>query len=80
MGICLGMQLLGRKSEEGILPGLGLIPFDNIRFRLDDTDLRVPHMGWDIVEFKQDSPLLKNLNRIYRISKVRSIFEIDCLN
>ena len=49
LGICLGMQLLGRKSEEGKLDGLGLIPFDNIKFRLDNTELRVPHMGWDIV-------------------------------
>lgn len=61
LGICLGMQLLGRKSEEGTLPGLGLIPFDNIRFRLEHTNLRVPHMGWDIVDFKKEIPLLKGL-------------------
>ena len=79
MGICLGMQLLGRKSEEGILPGLGLIPFDNIRFRLDNTDLRVPHMGWDIVEFKQDSPLLKNLDGTQRYYFVHS-YHAKCDN
>ena len=78
-GICLGMQLLGRKSEEGILPGLGLIPFDNIRFRLDNTDLRVPHMGWDIVEFKQDSPLLKNLDGTQRYYFVHS-YHAKCDN
>lgn len=61
LGICLGMQLLGRKSEEGTLPGLGLIPFENIRFRLYATDFRVPHMGWDIVKFKQDNPLISGL-------------------
>lgn len=72
LGICLGMQLLGRKSEEGTLPGLGLIPFDNIRFRLDDTDLKVPHMGWDIVEFKKDSPLLKSLEGTQRYYFVHS--------
>ena len=72
LGICLGMQLLGRKSEEGILPGLGLIPFDNIRFKLDDTDLKVPHMGWDIVDFKQDNPLLKGLTGIQRYYFVHS--------
>jgi len=79
LGICLGMQLLGRKSEEGILPGLGLIPFDNIRFRLDDTGLRVPHMGWDIVEFKQDSPLLKNLDGTQRYYFVHS-YHAKCDN
>lgn len=72
LGICLGMQLLGRKSEEGGLPGLGLIPFDNIRFRLEDSNLRVPHMGWDIVEFKQSNPLLKNLQGIQRYYFVHS--------
>ena len=72
LGICLGMQLLGRKSEEGGLPGLGLIPFDNIRFRLEDSNLRVPHMGWDIVEFKQSNPVLKNLQGIQRYYFVHS--------
>lgn len=72
LGICLGMQLLGRKSEEGTLPGLGLIPFDNIRFRLEDTDLKVPHMGWDIVEFKQDNPLLSGLEGTQRYYFVHS--------
>lgn len=72
LGICLGMQLLGRKSEEGKLSGLNLISFDNIKFRLDDTDLRVPHMGWDIVDFNQDSPLLKNLEGTQRYYFVHS--------
>ena len=72
LGICLGMQLLGRKSEEGTLPGLGLIPFDNIWFRLDDTDLKVPHMGWDIVEFKQDNPLLSGFEGTQRYYFVHS--------
>lgn len=72
LGICLGMQLLGRSSEEGTLPGLGLIPFDNIRFRLDDTDLKVPHMGWDVVTFKQDNPLMKNLEGTQRYYFVHS--------
>lgn len=72
LGICLGMQLLGRKSEEGKLSGLNLIPFDNIKFRLDDTDLRVPHMGWDIVDFNQDSSLLKNLEGTQRYYFVHS--------
>lgn len=77
LGICLGMQLLGRKSEEGSLPGLGLIPFDNIRFRLNNTDLKVPHMGWDIVEFKQNSPLINGLEGTQRYYFVHS-FHAKC--
>lgn len=72
LGICLGMQLLGRRSEEGRLSGLGVIPFDNVRFKLKGTDLKVPHMGWDIVEYKQDSPLIKNLEGIQRYYFVHS--------
>ncbi len=50
LGICLGMQLLGRKSEEGSKQGLGLIPFDNIKFNFSDKiGLKLPHMGWDYV-------------------------------
>ena len=61
LGICLGMQLLGRKSEEGKMDGLGLIPFDSVRFQLENTELKIPHMGWDIVEFAQTTPLVENL-------------------
>ncbi|MBC2889919.1 imidazole glycerol phosphate synthase subunit HisH [Gordonibacter massiliensis (ex Traore et al. 2017)] len=61
MGICLGMQLLGMSSEEGELPGLGLIPFDCKRFDFatmpDAADLKVPHMGWDTVALKREDPL-----------------------
>jgi len=73
LGICLGMQLLGRKSEEGKLPGLDLIPFDNIRFRFDEnSQLKIPHMGWDIVEFKQKNPLINNLEGQQRYYFVHS--------
>lgn len=67
LGICLGMQLLGRKSDEGEKAGLGLIPFDNKKFdfsKVKDSDklnLKIPHMGWDIVDFKQKSPLLEGI-------------------
>lgn len=62
LGICLGMQLLGRCSEEGVLPGLGLIPFDNIRFRIDEkSKLKVPHMGWDVVRLQKECPLVEGI-------------------
>lgn len=73
LGICLGMQLLGRRSEEGTLPGLGLIPFECKKFRfLDDSDLKIPHMGWDIVDVKQSNPLINNLGGTQRYYFVHS--------
>ena len=63
LGICLGMQMLGRRSEEGPGEGLGYIPFDLRRFRLEDQpQLKVPHMGWDYVTLTQpQQPLVKQL-------------------
>ena len=54
LGICLGMQLLGKRSEEGSLPGLSLIPFECVKFKFNDSCLKIPHMGWDIVNMEQD--------------------------
>jgi glutamine amidotransferase len=51
LGICLGMQLLARRSEEGREPGLGWIAGDVKRFSFPAGDAHViPHMGWNEVE------------------------------
>ena len=55
LGICLGMQLLGRGSEEGSEPGLGWIAGDVKRFAFPAGDRRVvPHMGWSEVETRDE--------------------------
>ena len=48
LGICLGMQLLLESSEEGALPGLGLVAGRVRRFRVKEQGLRVLHMGWNV--------------------------------
>jgi imidazole glycerol-phosphate synthase subunit HisH len=59
LGICLGMQLLCRSSEEGELPGLGLIDADVKKFRFaPESRLKVPHMGWNVVTAPRANPLL----------------------
>ncbi len=60
LGICLGMQLLTRGSEEGVLTGLGWIAADTTRFPKQEG-LKVPHMGWNIVSPSTASPLTANL-------------------
>ena len=58
LGVCLGMQLLTRGSEEGALPGFGFIPASTLRFPRVQG-LKVPHMGWNsAVPNKDLSPLL----------------------
>ena len=63
LGICLGMQLLGRHSQEG--PGggtelLGMLPFDVVRFTPPDARHKVPHMGWNDLHDLQ-TPLFAGL-------------------
>ena len=72
LGICLGMQLLGRNSEEGLKEGLGVLSFDSVRFK-PDTKLKVPHMGWYETHIKMETPLTIGLiNEIQRYYYVHS--------
>jgi imidazole glycerol-phosphate synthase subunit HisH len=61
LGICLGMQLLTKHSEEGDAAGLGWIDAETVKFRLSDIRHKVPHMGWNFIEKKKESPLLKDI-------------------
>lgn len=63
MGICLGMQLLTKNSEEGSLPGLGWIDAEVVKFRLENEgkNLKIPHMGWNTVKMSKDSYLFKDM-------------------
>lgn len=79
LGICLGMQLLGFGSEEGEEDGLGLIPFHCIKFSQADPALKVPHMGWDIVDIKQEHRLVSGFQGIQRYYFVHS-FHAACDN
>lgn len=60
LGICLGMQLLFDSSEEGNLPGLGLLPGTSVRLK-EGAGVRVPHMGWNTIEPTHEDPLIDDL-------------------
>lgn len=62
LGICLGMQLFGKKSEEGRLPGLGWIDAESVKITLDneETRLKLPHMGWNTVSVVKKRPLFED--------------------
>lgn len=59
LGICLGMQLLFESSEEGDTPCLSLLPGRVVR--LDDSAAKVPHMGWNEVDFIPGNPLFEGI-------------------
>jgi len=61
LGVCLGMQALFERSEEGNVIGLGIFPGEVVRFRRP-AEYKVPHMGWNSVRFVQaGSPLAEGL-------------------
>ena len=74
LGICLGMQLLTEKSEEGNLMGLGWIPGETIKFKFPDNKVKVPHMGWNIVNIKSDQKIVKDLGDQPRFYFVHSYY------
>lgn len=62
LGICLGMQLLTRRSDEGKLNGLGWIAADTLKFEFNpEQNLKIPHMGWNFVNEVNSSPLTEGL-------------------
>ena len=61
LGICLGMQLLARRSEEqGSHDGLGWIDAEIVQIP-HETSLRVPHVGWNQLSIRQKEPLFARL-------------------
>jgi glutamine amidotransferase len=79
LGICLGMQLLTKQSEEGNIDGLGFINAQTVKFNLDDSKLKIPHMGWNTVEFKKESNLRSEIRLNPRYYFVHSYF-VECNN
>lgn len=80
LGICLGMQLLTNRSDEGEEPGLGWIDADIIKFALrDDMRIKVPHMGWNIVEQSRKNPLIDSKTEEQRFYFVHS-YHASCKN
>ena len=60
LGVCLGMQLFTRGSDESPgVPGLGWVDADTVRFDFDGqgSALRLPHMGWNTLDWQPDAPL-----------------------
>ncbi len=75
LGICLGAQILGKRSEEGVESGLGWIDMECHRFDAM-PGIRVPHMGWNQIRRKKPSPLLDHMEadaRFYFVHSYRMI-------
>lgn len=76
LGICVGMQMLARRSDEGVLDGLGWIDADVRRFDVSTFAQRthLPHMGWNDVQPRGDAPLFEGLRDAARFYFLHSYY------
>lgn len=58
LGVCLGLQLLLERTEEGNAPCLSIVPG---RVKRLPSGLKVPHMGWNSVDFNVDHPVFRGI-------------------
>ena len=69
LGVCLGLQLMTSKSEEGVLNGLGWINAETNKFKLDSNQFKIPHMGWNEIKIEKKCKLFEGMeeqeNRFY---------------
>jgi len=81
LGVCLGMQLFSRRSEEGSEAGLGWVDAETVRFRVpvDAPAFKVPHMGWNDVHICRPTPLFQNSEGECRFYFVHS-YHVCCTN
>jgi glutamine amidotransferase len=61
LGICLGAQIVLERSEEGGEECLGLVSGKTVRFKLQDKQLKIPHIGWNEVKAVRQHPVLEGL-------------------
>ncbi len=72
LGVCLGMQLLAKGSEEGVVPGLGWIDGLVKKFHFEDRNLKIPHMGWNTIDVKKTDPIFNEMAKEARFYFVHS--------
>jgi glutamine amidotransferase len=75
LGVCVGMQMMARRSDEGKLPGLGWINAEVRSFSaMGLDDLRLPHMGWNDVIAGSGAPLFTGLDSFARFYFLHSYY------
>ncbi len=74
LGICLGMQLFAKNSEEGISRGLGWIDAEVKKFKFSENSLKIPHMGWNSINIKKQGKLFENMPLDSRFYFVHSYY------
>ncbi len=81
LGICVGMQMLAKSSEEGVKPGLGWIDGEVKKFSRSGSDepVKTPHMGWNTIAPARDTLLMNGLGEGSRFYFLHSYY-FQCKN
>lgn len=74
LGICVGYQMLTKRSEEGSLSGLGWLEAETLKFRDESMKMKIPHMGWNYIKPSGDHPLTKEFTDKSRAYFVHSYY------
>ena len=80
LGICLGMQLMAKSSEEGNEEGFGWFDARVIRLNVSDKiRFKIPHMGWNTINYLKDSSLFEQISLNSEFYFVHS-YHVQCYN
>ena len=76
LGICVGMQMMAKRSDEGCEPGLGWVDAEVRKFSPNTSHppLLLPHMGWNDVEPRAQNGLFKNIGKDSRFYFLHSYY------
>jgi glutamine amidotransferase len=81
LGICLGMQMMAKESEEfGRHKGLGWVESEVKAFRLDDSNYKIPHIGWNNIRIVKECPLFQGVKQdsvLYFVHSYHMVCESD---
>lgn len=78
LGICLGMQLMAKNSEEGDVDGLGWFDASVTRIKVSDSiKFKIPHTGWNSIEINKPSTLMQNLSKYSEFYFVHA-YHMEC--
>ena len=78
LGICVGMQILGDRSEEGTMKGLGWIKGTNKKFKISEKSI-LPQMGWNNMDSIKKNKIFTNINESSRFYFLHSYY-FECEN
>lgn len=80
LGICLGMQIMAKHSEEGNCNGLGWVDAEVVKFNVTDTlKFKVPHTGWNQIQIIKESRLMNEIPNLSEFYFVHS-YHFKCNN